>query len=648
MKDYNTESLLEMYLFESEQLMAQLEAVILACERSRCFTSESIAEIFRNMHTLKGSAAMMQFMSISNVAHGIEDLFYCLREHAGSLPDFDELLGLILDGLDFIKLETLKVRHGDPADGDSRQFTIAIERYLKRLSEVQKEASYDVTVLFVEGCQMENIRAYHVLRQLAEVGLEVSLYEPRDILENEQTEAVIRERGFKLTIQSPLPQQYITDCLSSMPNVREVQLAAREETAGQEAAAEQTEHPQERRETTVHQSMISVHVGKLDQLMNLVGELVIAEAMVTQHEELKGLSDQFQKSAVHLRKITGELQDIIMSIRMVPLATTFHKMHRVVRDMGKKLQKEVDIHIIGEETEVDKHIIEHISDPLMHLVRNAIDHGLEPGKERLEAGKPSCGTLTLEARNAGNDVIISVTDDGRGLDKDKIWCRAMQQGLVSGEQDALSDREMYNLVFLPGFSTKENVTEFSGRGVGMDVAFKNIEMIGGTIVVDSTKGEGTSISLKIPLTLAIIDGMNIRVGQSRYTIPITAIQESFKPRREALLKDPDGNEMIMVRGDCYPIMRLSSLLNKSEETCEAFDLTNGVLVVVEQDGRRLCLLVDELLGQQQVVVKSLPAYIRNLKRIEGLAGCTLLGDGSISLILDVPGLMGPAARRSEI
>lgn len=640
MKEFNTESLLEMYLFESEQLIGELETVILACERSRSFSSDSIAEIFRNMHTLKGSAAMMQYMSISSVAHGIEDLFYCLRERAAAIPDFDALLELILNGLDFIRLETLKIRLGDPADGDAQELAASIQSYLARLNEAQQEVLYDVIVTFEENCHMENIRAYNVLIKLGEAGFIVVSHEPADILENERTEDVIRKQGFKLVIQSSRPQQDLADYLRSMAYVREVKLGAKTQVLESAVAAEQLHEKRE----NVQQSMISVHVGKLDQLMNLVGELVIAEAMVTQHEELKGLSDHFQKSAVHLRKITGELQDIIMSIRMVPLATTFHKMHRVVRDMSKKLEKEVDIQIIGEETEVDKHIIEHISDPLMHLVRNAIDHGIEPREERLAADKPACGTLTLEASNAGNDVIISVMDDGRGLDKDKIWRRAVQQGLVSGEQGAVSDRDLYNLVFLPGFSTKESVTEFSGRGVGMDVAFKNIEMVGGTIIVDSVKGKGTSISLKIPLTLAIIDGMNIRVGPSRYTVPITAIQESFKPKQEALLKDTDGNEMIMVRGECYPIMRLSSLLNKD---CDGVNLTDGVLVVVEQDGRRLCLLVDELLGQQQVVVKSLPAYIRNMKRIEGLAGCTLLGDGNISLILDVAALIGPAVRSLE-
>lgn len=640
MKDFNTESLLEMYLFESEQLIGELETVILACERSRSFNSDSIAEIFRNMHTLKGSAAMMQYMSISSVAHGIEDLFYCLRERAAAIPDFDALLELILNGLDFIRLETLKIRLGDPADGDAQELAASIQSYLARLNEAQQEVLYDVIVTFEENCHMENIRAYNVLIKLGEAGFIVVSHEPSDILENERTEDVIRKQGFKLVIQSSRPQQDLADYLRSMAYVREVKLGAKTQVLESAVAAEQLHEKRE----NVQQSMISVHFGKLDQLMNLVGELVIAEAMVTQHEELKGLSDHFQKSAVHLRKITGELQDIIMSIRMVPLATTFHKMHRVVRDMSKKLEKEVDIQIIGEETEVDKHIIEHISDPLMHLVRNAIDHGIEPREERLAADKPACGTLTLEASNAGNDVIISVMDDGRGLDKDKIWRRAVQQGLVSGEQGAVSDRDLYNLVFLPGFSTKESVTEFSGRGVGMDVAFKNIEMVGGTIIVDSVKGKGTSISLKIPLTLAIIDGMNIRVGPSRYTVPITAIQESFKPKQEALLKDTDGNEMIMVRGECYPIMRLSSLLNKD---CDGVNLTDGVLVVVEQDGRRLCLLVDELLGQQQVVVKSLPAYIRNMKRIEGLAGCTLLGDGNISLILDVAALIGPAVRSLE-
>ena len=370
--------------------------------------------------------------------------------------------------------------------------------------------------------------------------------------------------------------------------------------------------------------------------MDLVGELVIAEAMVTQNPELKELElDDFHKAARQLRKISSELQDLVMSIGMVALAKRFNKMHRIVRDMCKKLDKEVNLNIIGEETGVDKNIIDSISDPLMHLVRNAVDHGIESAEERKQSGKPEFGTVTLEARNEGGDVLVLIKDDGRGLNIDKLLERAKANGVLRKEPEDMTDKEVYQLIFLPGFSTKDSVTEFSGRGVGMDVVAKNIESIGGTVSVDSIPGSGTTMIIKIPLTLAIIDGMNIRVGTSSYTLPTTMIKQSFRANHDDIITDPNGNEMIMVRGNVYPILRLSEL--HSVQT-EVQHLSEGILIMVEHADKSFCLFADELIGQQQVVVKALPPVLQQLKKVEGLAGCTLLGDGSISLILDVGGL----------
>lgn len=333
------------------------------------------------------------------------------------------------------------------------------------------------------------------------------------------------------------------------------------------------------------------------------GEMVIAEDMVIQNPDLKGMElENFQKAARQLQKITSEIQDIVMSIRMVPLSATFLKMHRIVRDMSKKLGKEVELKIIGEETEVDKNVIEHISDPIMHLVRNAIDHGIETPEDRLAKNKPETGIITLEAKNAGNDVLIIIKDDGRGLNKEKILQKARKNGLLFKDEEELPDKEIYNMIFLPGFSTKENVTEFSGRGVGMDVVVKNIETIGGSVSVDSTPDKGSTVTLKIPLTLAIIDGMNIRVGSSFYTIPTISIRESFRPKENDVFSDPNGNEMIMVRGQCYPILRIHELLKVNTSVT---DFTDGIITIVEQDERTVCIFSDELIGQQQVVVKAL-------------------------------------------
>ena len=304
--------------------------------------------------------------------------------------------------------------------------------------------------------------------------------------------------------------------------------------------------------------------------------------------------------------------------------------------MNRKLGKEAELTLIGEGTEVDKNIIEHISDPLMHLVRNSVDHGIESTAERIAAGKPRAGQIVLEAKNAGSDVLIIVRDDGGGINKEKVLQRAIEHGLISKPEGELSDREIYNLICLPGFSTNDNVTEFSGRGVGMDVVVKNLETIGGSVSVDSVEGVGTVTTLKIPLTLAIIDGMNIRVGAAKYTLPTTSIRETFRAEAPNLIKDPEGNEMIMVRGECYPIVRLHELFAVESDTT---DLTQGVMLMIEQDEKFVILFADELLGQHQVVVKALPSYMKNIRKVEELAGCTLLGDGSISLILNIGGLL---------
>lgn len=313
--------------------------------------------------------------------------------------------------------------------------------------------------------------------------------------------------------------------------------------------------------------------------MDLVGEMVISEAMVTQNPDIVELElENFTKAARLLHKITSEIQDTVMSIRMVPLSTTFMKMQRIMRDMCKKLGREVELQLIGEETEVDKNIIEHIADPLMHLIRNAVDHGIEENDERIKKGKDRIGTVTLEAKNAGSDVLVIVRDDGKGLDKERILAKAIKAGLVD-ETTVLTDREIYNLILLPGFSTNENITEFSGRGVGMDVVSKNLQLVGGTILVDSTFGEGTCMTMKIPLTLAIIDGMNVKVGDSCYTIPITTIKQSFRPKAGECFVDPDGNEMIMVRGNCHSVLRLHKYFDVKTTVKEFHE---GVLIMVDR------------------------------------------------------------------
>lgn len=675
---FTNDSLLDIYIYETTQNIERLEAIILTDEKTSSFGVDSVNEIFRIMHTIKGSSAMMMYENIASLAHAMEDLFYVIREQKLTDIDYSHLSDLVLEGVDFIKVELEKVKNSDHLDGNPGELIENISMLLYacknqkdiRTDEKQEEASpdiqrhfaaetgerhpdqksYEAVVFFEENCAMENLRSFAIIHNLE--GLAEGIrYFPEDIAENNDSSRLIREQGFRVVFKSDKSLHELHEFFAGAMFVRSLEITelpdsrisaeqASMETVAPEAS-NLTSRPQEDGGKTeskgIHQSIISVDVVKLDTLMDLMGEMVIAEAMVTQNPELRDVKlNSFYKAARQLRKITGEMQDMVMSIRMVPLTATFHKMQRVVRDMARKLDKDVKLELVGEYTEVDKNIIEHVSDPLMHLVRNAVDHGIESCEERIAAGKPKAGIVTLEAQNVGSDVIMTVRDDGKGLNKEKIFKKASERGLLSKPQNEMTDKEIYNLIFLPGFSTNESVTEFSGRGVGMDVVIKNLEAVGGSVSVESTEGEGTLVTMKIPLTLAIVDGMNIRVGSAKYTLPTTSIRETFKAKDKDLIRDPEGNEMIMIRGECYPILRIHK---EFAIKTNIIDLTKGIMLMIEQDDKCLCLFADELLGQHQVVVKALPAYLKNLRKVEGLAGCTLLGDGSISLILNIGGLI---------
>lgn len=381
-------------------------------------------------------------------------------------------------------------------------------------------------------------------------------------------------------------------------------------------------------------SDVRVDLKKLDALINLVGELVVAEAMVTGWVKSKGIEDEVLDRAVHhLKRTTLNLQDVAMSVRMVPVNQTFKKMVRLVHDTSSRLHKKVRLSLLGEETEVDKTVIEQIADPLVHCVRNSIDHGLETPEERLKAGKEEQGTITLEAKHEGGEVWIVIQDDGKGLNREKILDRARERGLFPPEKEhLLSDSEIFNFIFEPGFSTAEAITDVSGRGVGMDVVKKNIEKVKGKIRIESEAGVGTRVVFQIPLTLAIIDGMMIRVGSSKYTIPLLSIQESIRIPAEQITTGPDGLEMIDVRSNFIPIVRLDDLMTKNSIAKKAGDC---VVVVVEVNNRSIALLVDEILGQQQTVIKALPAIYKHSKNV---SGCSILANGDVSLILDVTGI----------
>lgn len=376
------------------------------------------------------------------------------------------------------------------------------------------------------------------------------------------------------------------------------------------------------------QDLVKVDRERLDQLINVIGELLIAESMV----QIEFADSQLNsRSLPPLNKIARELQDLSLSLRMVPLRATFQKMALVARDISRKLGKQVKVRLEGEDTELDKSMVDRIGDPLIHMVRNAIDHGLETPDERRAAGKGPTGQLVLRAYHKEGNVCIELEDDGRGLNRDAIRHKAVERGLLR-KDDEVSDRDVYNLVFEPGFSTAKAVTEVSGRGVGMDVVRRNIEEMQGVAQIDSTPGAGATFTMWLPLTFAILDGLHVRVGESTLILPLMSVVESIRPAKDEVRHFADCGEMLVLRGETYCLVRLHSVLGLPTTVTEP---SEGLLVIIENRGKRIAVLVDELVGQQQVVMKSLEA---NYKKIEGISGATILGDGSVALIVDAAAL----------
>ena len=718
-EEFNTDGMLDMYLFENEQLLEQLQERVLEQKDADCFDEDSINEIFRTMHTIKGSSGIMMFDNITAVSHKLEDIFYYLREsQPDNVPHLD-LVGHVLEVEDFISGELEKIRNGNPVDGDASEIIAGLDKFLEMIKNggmaeggkeppenvheepkqfyiapVATSASrfYKIYLTFYPETEMANVHAYKTVYALKEMAEDL-LYSPEDIISDESSAQKIIEDGFRILLQAQCNEEDIRQAIGIGYDIEKVEIfeckaeeflqgfdfgeqdepkveidleSSVEEIeskaeAKQEAAEEETKKPEKPkiapgdfvikskepgkakklakdRNKGEKASFISVNVKKMDQLMDLIGELVISESVVLQNPDLKvpGLNlDRFNKAAAQLSKISTDLQDVIMSMRMVSLSNTFQKMNRIVFDVSRKLGKDIEFEMVGEQTEVDKNIIEKISDPLMHIVRNSVDHGLEEKQERLESGKPEKGKVILSAKTEAGKVWISVTDDGKGLDRVKILAKARKQGLLddSKPDEAYTDKEVYQFITLPGFSTNEQVTEYSGRGVGMDVVVQNIQSIGGTLDIESTAGMGSTMSLKIPLTLAIIDGIVLETGKSSFVLETGVIKEFVRVKEDMMIYEPNGDEYIMIRGECYPVLRLGRWYGL-QEYCESVE--DGVMLILEVEEQKVCLLVDRLIGEQEIVVKPIPSYI---KKVKGLSGCTQLGDGSIALILDATGLM---------
>lgn len=691
------DSILDAFLYETNTLLEQLDSIVLADEKENDFSEEDVNTIFRIMHTIKGSSAMMEYNSLMTVAHRVEDMFSIIRDNSMTVvPDAlrPALFDLLFQVIDFFRSEIERIENGQPLSTNIDTLVGKINSFISQIKnggepdtssaqgesgssgalEPNAEFPYLLQVFFDEGCGMENLRAYMLVTSIRDLcGEEDFIYEPEDAQTNSASAAQIAESGFLLRFRraedrdnaihtvtnagsvrtyqlsdctpapAPQPVSQAAPASPSQPSAADT-LPVADTPPVQSAAAPVAKADKALPPTASHhrESLISVNLSKLDELSAVVGEIVITESMVTASPDLKDLKlDTFTKSARQLRKLTDQLQDVTMSLRMVPLSGTFQKMNRIVRDMCKKLGKQCTLTLVGEDTEVDKTIVDSISDPIMHIVRNSMDHGIEETPEaRIAAGKDPTGEITLSACHAGSEVVIEIRDDGQGVNCDAVLKKAIRNGLAFPDTD-YSKQDILNFLMTPGFSTNTEVTEFSGRGVGMDVVKQNVESVGGTVVISSEEGKGMTTTLKIPLTTAILDGMEVSVGDSIFTIPIHNIRQSFKIRSSDIIHDAAGGELFKCMDRFYPVVRMRDLY-QLEGGCTAIE--DGILIWLDTGGENssYCLFVDELLGEQQAVFKPLPNYVNSFNiKSSGISGCTILGDGSISFILDVNNLYCP-------
>jgi two-component system, chemotaxis family, sensor kinase CheA len=546
---------------------------------------EAVNAIFRPFHTIKGVAGFLNLTQIQELSHDVEWLLDRVRD--GQVKVSTELVNLVLEAVDLLK-----------------EMLSDLE---KSLSEGRGPTTFDLKGIKAKITQME-AKASEAGPRLEEVPVAEDNLSPEELTETLEPQ--------KVTEPSQLLGEMLVQDGTVAPQAVAQVLAT--QMAAPEASVTET---------------VKVDLAKVDNLVDLMGELVIVQSQVCQNHKIEALADQkLERDLGQMARITSELQKISMSLRMVPIGNTFRKMVRLVRDLSHKMGKEVSLQLDGEDTEIDRSMVEAIYDPLVHLVRNSVDHGLETSEERRSRGKPAAGNLWLRAYHLGGDIIIEIEDDGQGLNREAILAKARERGLVFAEETPSPER-IDHLIFEPGFSTAKEVTNVSGRGVGLDVVKETITRLRGKIDIASRPGEGCCFLLRLPLTLAIIDGMVVQVGAERYIIPTVGVQETLRPGREDCFTVQGQGELIQVRSHLMPLVRLHRLFEASDDELHP---SEALIMVVEHEGEKRALLVDDILGKQEIVIKSLGPLFQQQ---EGLAGGTILGDGRVGLILDLAGLI---------
>nr|WP_232095882.1 chemotaxis protein CheA [Serratia rubidaea] len=632
---------------EADELLADMEQHLLELD-PLAPDIEPLNAIFRAAHSIKGGAATFGFTILQETTHLLENLLDSARRQEMSLST--EIINLFLETKDIMQEQLDAYKTSQQPDADSFAYIC------QALRQLALEAQQDAPALPAAAAAEAEaaVEASPPPAAAGNGGLHISL---TDLKPNE-IPLLLEELGnlgevhnpqqsdssLSVTLLTSVSAEDISAVLCFVLEPEQIAFAAAEaaETSEAVTTAEPTapaphvaapaEAPKPRSKATTESSSIRVAVEKVDQLINLVGELVITQSMLAQrsgtldpvaHGDLLNSMSQLERNA-------RDLQESVMSIRMMPMEYVFSRFPRLVRDLAGKLNKRVELTLQGSSTELDKSLIERIIDPLTHLVRNSLDHGIEDPQARLAAGKPEVGNLILSAEHQGGNICIEVTDDGAGLNREKILAKAAAQGLAVS--DSMSDEEVGMLIFAPGFSTAEQVTDVSGRGVGMDVVKRNIQEMGGHVEIHSQASKGTSIRILLPLTLAILDGMSVKVNEEVFILPLNAVMESLQPQAEDLHPLAGGERVLQVRGEYLPLVELYRIFDVAGAKTEA---TQGIVVILQSAGRRYALLVDQLIGQHQVVVKNLES---NYRKVPGISAATILGDGSVALIVDVSAL----------
>jgi two-component system chemotaxis sensor kinase CheA len=586
--DLVTRDMVHRFIGECSDLVDRAEKITLGMN-PREKSVEPINDIFRAIHTIKGNSGFFGYAYLERQCREFESLLDKARQSGA--PPGESLVNTAIATIDHIRSSIATLVINDSPTAGKTQETPTGTQSAKPDTPPQQTPEY---------------------KPLGEILVDMGVV--KDEVIQEALDEQERPIGEILVQKGIVGKEAIDEALKIQKE--------REAPNGQAATQE------------IVRKEIRVDTAKLDKLFELVGELITAESMVINSPDLAGLKlDSFTKSFASLNKISREIQETTMMIRMIPLDGLFQKMTRLVRDLSRKMNRPVNFIVSGQDTEMDKNVIEQVSDPLVHILRNAIDHGIEPREKRLASGKSETGTVTMNAKYEGSEIWISVRDDGAGLNREKIVAKALSKGMIKGEPANLDDKDVWAFIFEPGFSTAEVVSDVSGRGVGLDVVKKNLEHIRGRIEIKTIPGEGTEFTLAIPLTMAIIDGITVRVGANRYSLPLGDIIEFFKVTPDQITRTGRSEETVNIRSEFLPLIKIGEVFRVKGAIGDPQD---GIVIVVQNNGRKACLLIDEVVGNQQIVVKSLSEY---LGKVEGVSGCSILGDGGVSFIIDTGKLL---------